>query len=132
MPVNTPAPEPAPDPIGGLIFWTFLIVAAYWAFCTYKVAVKAGSDNAWFAFIPIANFFLLCEISGNPTWWILLCFVPYAGIFVWMALWIGLAEALCEDAPRKYLMCVPGINVFYISYLAFRKEPTHYKTPTFY
>lgn len=110
------------------MFWLIVIVAIYYAFCTYRIACKAGAENAWFAFIPFANVYLLTEIANVPWYWLLGCLVPYLGGLVVLWLMLGLSEALCEPSPQKYLICIPGLNIFYMSYLAFRKEPAQYKT----
>lgn len=117
--------QPPPSNCGLLVFLGIVLVYAYPALCVYRIACKAGAENPWYAWVPIANLYLLCEMGGMSGWWVLACFVPYVGGLVVLGLSLSLPQALCVDGAQKYLICLPGVNLIYMGYLAFRKEPAY-------
>ncbi len=121
-------PESSSD--GGLFLFILLIalVYAYPALCTYLIARKVGDDSAWMAWVPIANLWLLCEMTEQTGWLVLACFVPYIGGIVVLYLMLSLPNALGVDDASKYLIVIPGVNLIYMGYLAFRKESYQQKT----
>jgi len=53
-----------------------ILLACYgwFALCLYIIAQKTGTPNPWLAWIPFANFYLMCRVAGKPgRWTILLC-----------------------------------------------------------
>jgi len=63
---------------GLIILATFL----FEAYAYYSIAKKLGEPNAWLAFIPIANVYLLIKLAGKPVWWLLLLLVPLVNIVI--------------------------------------------------
>src|SRR5437868_2773500 len=59
----------------------FLVVMLFIIFSMWKVFTKAGKPG-WGAIIPIYNVVLLLEIVRKPTWWIILCLIPFVNIIV--------------------------------------------------
>lgn len=106
-----------------IAFLAFIFIYAYPAVCIYRIACKAGAENPWFAFVPIASVWLLCELAGQSSWYVLASFIPYVGGIIVLWLMLGLPESLAVDTADKYLICIPGINLFYMGWLAFRTEP---------
>lgn len=53
-----------------------LIIAAMW-----KVFTKAGKPG-WAALVPIYNVYVMLQIIGRPTWWLVLYLVPIANVIV--------------------------------------------------
>ena len=107
----------------GLFFLLTVLLYAYPALCIYRIASKVGDDNAWMAWVPIANLWLLCEMTDQSGWLVLACLIPYIGGIVVLYLMLSLPNALGVDTPDKYLIVIPGVNLIYMGYLAFRKEP---------
>ena len=64
------------------------------ALCLYKIANKTNTPNAVLAWIPIANFYLMCKIARQPGWWTLLFFVPLLNLIILIVVWMGIAAAL--------------------------------------
>ncbi len=48
----------------------FIVIAAYlWVtISVFMIAQKTGTDNAWFAFVPVLNMVLLIQIADKPIW----------------------------------------------------------------
>jgi sterol desaturase/sphingolipid hydroxylase (fatty acid hydroxylase superfamily) len=99
--------------IVGILFYLYITVSIYF------IANKSGSDNAWFAFVPILNLILLLQIAGKPIWWILLFFIPLVNIVMAVLVWMGVAEARGKPSWMGILMLIPGVNLVVIGYLAF-------------
>lgn len=53
-----------------------LIIASMW-----KIFEKAGKPG-WAAIIPIYNLIVLLEIVNKPTWWIILCLIPFVNFII--------------------------------------------------
>lgn len=77
--------------------WEFVLTIIgyiYGAFCLQTIAQKTNTENAWCAWVPFANLYLMCRIAGRPGWWILLFFVPLVNIVILTILWMEIAKAL--------------------------------------
>lgn len=80
---TTPADDAAAAAVGlGMLMFilVFVLVAyVFFSFCMYKVFKKAGRQDAWAAFVPIYNTYVMYEIAGRPGWWAFLGFIPIVG-----------------------------------------------------
>ena len=101
---------------------TFIIsigVALFISYCLMVIAKKLGVENAWLAFIPIANFYIMVQCAGKPVWWILLFFVPFINIIIGIIIWMGIAERRGKPSWWGILLLVPFGAFFVPAYLAF-------------
>lgn len=78
---STADPAAAAAGLGVLMFILLFVLVGYlfFAFCMFKVFKKAGRQDAWAAFVPIYNTYVLYEIAGRPGWWAFLGFIPIVG-----------------------------------------------------
>lgn len=107
----------------GMGMWGLLIIVgiyAYFAITMAKMACKTGqSQNAWWAWVPILNTFLLFKMAGKPMWWFLLCLIPLVNIVVFAMLWMEVAKR-CGQAPVWGVMVlIPFINFIALGIMAF-------------
>jgi hypothetical protein len=54
---------------GGIIIVLIMIILVIYlitALALYKIALKTKTENAWFAWIPFANIFLMAFIAKQP------------------------------------------------------------------
>ncbi|MDO8736811.1 MAG: DUF5684 domain-containing protein [Thermoleophilia bacterium] len=100
-----------------LIIWA--AIYAYFAFSLMTIANKTGTENAWFAWIPILNFILMLNIADKPIWWILLMFIPFVNIVIAIMIWMAIAEARGFPNWWGILLIVPIVGVIVPGYLAF-------------
>lgn len=106
------------------IYWLVVIAFyAYFALCLQYMAKKTDTDNAWMAWVPIANMFLLISIAGKPVWWFLLFLIPLVDVIVAILVWMGVAERCGKPSWLGVLMIIPVVNLVIPGYLAFSKEP---------
>jgi len=106
--------------LGGIIpFLVFAIVYAYFGYTLMIIAQKTGTENAWWAWIPILNIILMVNIAGKPMWWVVLFFIPIANLVASIIIWMDIAAARGKPNWIGVLIIVPFINIFIPAYLAF-------------
>ncbi len=80
---TTPADDAAAAAVGlGMLMFilVFALVAyLFFSICMYKVLKKAGRQDAWAAFVPVYNTYVMYEIAGRPGWWVFLGLIPFVG-----------------------------------------------------
>jgi hypothetical protein len=97
-----------------------LLLYCYMSFVVQKIAHKTETENAWLAWIPLANLFLLCSIADKPFFWILVIFVPFVGAIIFtIIIWGGVAQACGRASWLGILMLLPLVNFVVVTYLAF-------------
>lgn len=111
---------PSSSEIGAIVVWPLFYL--YISLCVYLIAKKVGEPTAWYAWVPIMNMVLICQMGETSPWWVIACFVPYVGGLVALVLMLNLPRALGIDDATRFLAVVPVVNLVYIGYLALRKE----------
>jgi hypothetical protein len=71
-------------------------MALFYCVCFWKVFSKADQPG-WAAFIPIYNIVVMLQIVGRPTWWVLLCLIPFVNFIVFIILFLDLAKSYGKD-----------------------------------
>jgi hypothetical protein len=104
-------------------FFSFFIVLmivlyAYMSLAVQTIATKTNTENAWLAWIPIANIVLLLNIAKKPLWWILLLIIPFVGIVIAILIWMGVAESRNKPSWWGILLIVPLLGLAVPGYLA--------------
>jgi hypothetical protein len=71
--------------IGGLFVLVLVLVCVVVLLvllgAMWKIFTKAGKPG-WACLIPIYNYFMYCEITGRPTWWIVLYLIGIGGLIL--------------------------------------------------
>ncbi|MDA3856526.1 MAG: hypothetical protein PF569_09805 [Candidatus Woesearchaeota archaeon] len=106
-----------------LIFIAYVISAL----ALMKIAQRTKTENAWLAWIPIANIFLMVNIAQKEWWYALIIlfigFIPFLGAFASLGLvvyiWWLITERLGKSGALSLLMIIPIINLGFMLYLAF-------------
>jgi hypothetical protein len=108
--------------LAGVMFFVLLAVFAvlyvYLALAVQTIAKKTNTENAWLAWIPIANIILLLNIAKKPLWWFLLCLIPLVNIVISIIIWMAVAEARGKPNWWGILLIVPVVNLIVPGYLA--------------
>ena len=61
----------------GTSFFLFMaVVYVYVSLALMTIATKTNTANAWLAWIPIVNIFLMLNIAQKPVWWFILFLIP--------------------------------------------------------
>ena len=84
----------------------------------YIIASKSGEENAWFAFVPFLNLWLMCEMADVPIYYLLAFMIPGINIIILIYLWSQIAENTNKSPLWGILMILPGINLAVGYYLA--------------
>jgi hypothetical protein len=108
--------------MGGVMLLVVLAVGAamyiYVALALQTIAKKTNTENAWMAWIPIANVFLALMVAKKPLWWFILFLIPLVNIVMWILVWMGIAEARSKPNWWGIMVIVPVMNVIMPGYLA--------------
>jgi hypothetical protein len=101
-----------------ILFVVILAFYAYFALAVQTIANKTHTENAWLAWIPIANIVLMLNIAKKPIWWIILCFIPLVSLVISIIVWMGIAEARGKPNWWGILLIVPLVGLIVPGYLA--------------
>jgi ABC-type Na+ efflux pump permease subunit len=112
--------ELPPDHIASLSFYIILGMAlyAYLALSVQIIARKTETPNDYFAWIPIANLFLLLAIAKKPLWWFFLLLIPFGNVAVGIIVWMRIAENLGKPSWWGFLTLIPLVGFIVPGYLA--------------
>ncbi len=102
-------------------FWG-LAVYAWFALCLYLIAGKTGTRDAWLAWIPFANLYLMCKVAGLSGWWAILFFIPLVNLILVVVVWMNIARACNKPSWLGILMLVPLVNLVIPGALAFSER----------
>jgi len=75
----------------GLLLW-YIVFYVIYSLAFYGVFKKAGQE-AWAAFVPIYNIYVLMKVVGRPGWWLLLYFIPFVNLVILIIVMIDLAKS---------------------------------------
>jgi hypothetical protein len=103
----------------------YLVIYIFTAICLLRIAKKTAQGPNWWAWVPIANCFLMCKIAGLPYWWLfglLFSFIPILNLLVialFVYVWYKIALALNKPGWIGILTIIPIVNLVVMGYLAF-------------
>ena len=97
-----------------------VIFYVFFSLCLMLIAKKMGVANAWLAWIPIANIYLMTQMAGRPGWWTVLMFIPLVNAVVGIILWVDILKKLNKN-PWMVLVLI-FFGVIYLPILAFSKK----------
>lgn len=93
------------------------------AYCLYIIAKKTNTNNAWLAWIPIFNIFLMLKIARKPWWWIFGLLIPILNIVLSVIVWMQIAEERRRPRWWGLLMLISIVNFVIMYLLAFEEAP---------
>tara|TARA_Y100000385_G_scaffold291931_1_gene374173 strand:- start:12178 stop:13779 length:1602 start_codon:yes stop_codon:yes gene_type:complete len=84
---------------------------------TWKLYIRANRQ-AWEAFVPIYNGFILMKIINRPRWWVALLFLPVIGVIMLVIIWIETARSFGKNTHLDTFLSVItlGFYSYYINY----------------
>ena len=62
--------------LGSAYYIVCIAVYVWFSLCLHIIAKKTDTRHPWLAWIPIANFYLMCKVAGKPGWWTVLLCLP--------------------------------------------------------
>jgi len=104
---------------------------AFWSWTQMKMAQNLGlKSQAWWAWIPVLSWYLLCKMAAKPDWWFILCFVPGVNLVVFVILYAQVAKSLGLSAAWGVVaVLVPIINLFAVAKMALAQPPSKFSPP---
>ncbi|HUU13842.1 MAG TPA: DUF5684 domain-containing protein [Terriglobia bacterium] len=102
----------------GVMFLVFAVLYVYFSLALQTIAKKTNTENAWLAWIPIANVILMLNIAKKPLWWFILCLIPFVNIVITIIVWMAIAEARRKPGWWGILLIVPVVGLIVPGYLA--------------
>lgn len=102
----------------GVMLLVFAVFYVYFSLALQTIAKKTNAENAWLAWIPIANIILMLNIAKKPLWWFLLCLIPIVSIVIFIIVWMAIAEARGKPGWWGILLIVPVVGLIVPGYLA--------------
>ncbi|MEM2956036.1 MAG: hypothetical protein QW041_00450 [Candidatus Pacearchaeota archaeon] len=104
-----------------------IAIYVYTSLALMTIAKKTKTENAWLAWIPVVNIWLIIQIAEQP-WWqifaILLYFIPVIGGIVFlavMAFWFWkISERRSMPGWLGILMIIPIVNLIVLGILAWK------------
>ena len=103
-------------------FLLFIAVYAYYAYTLQVIAKKTKTKDSWWAWVPIANVFLMLRIAKKPAWWILLFLVPLLNLIIVVVVWGKIAETRNKPGWLGILMIFPMVSLIPPGLLAFTDD----------
>jgi hypothetical protein len=114
--------SPVPAALAGTMLMFVVVIClagyVYMALALQTIATKTSTENAWLAWIPIANIFLMLNVAKKPLWWFVLFLVPIVNIVIAIMVWMAVAEARHKPNWWGILTIVPVVNIVVPGYLA--------------
>jgi uncharacterized protein DUF5684 len=103
----------------GVIPLIFMAVGyIYVSLALQTIATKTSTANAWMAWIPIVNIFLMLNIAQKPLWWFILFLIPLVNIVMAILVWMAIAERRGKPSWWGIMLIVPVMNLIMPGYLA--------------
>ena len=99
-------------------------IAAYIfsSYCFYKIYQRLGEPNAWFAWVPILNNWIMYKAGDRSPWWIIGLFIPLVNIVALIVLliaFVNIVKKLGKNPWLILLMILPLINFVVLYNFAF-------------
>lgn len=78
---------------------------------------KAGRQDAWAAWVPLYNWWVMMEVAGRPGWWMLLMMLPFVNAVILILALIDLAKSFNQGGGMTVLLILfPVIGFFVLGY----------------
>lgn len=104
--------------VGGVVLYVYFAVA------TMLLAQRLSTPNAWLAWVPVANLFLMVKMAGLEWWWTLGFFVPFANIFIAAYVWSEIGKKLGKPWWMGLLVVIPLVGWLMPGYFVVTTRPS--------
>lgn len=112
--------EAAGGGILGLIIG--LVGYVFGSYCFQKIFQRLGMANAWLAWVPIANTWMMLRAGDQSGWWLVALLIPFVNIvgFVFLIIaFVNIMKKLGKSPWLMLLFIVPLVNFWLMYHLAF-------------
>jgi hypothetical protein len=102
----------------GIFLLVTTVLYIYVSLALQTIANKTNTEDAWLAWIPIANLILVLRITNRPLWWVIPLLVPVVNLVPGIPVGIALAAARGKSIWWGILLVVPVVQLIPLGYLA--------------
>lgn len=102
----------------GFSFVIGLILYIYVSYALMVIAKKQSIPDAWMAFIPVLNAYIIVKIAGYSGWSMLIFLLPIIGILFLIWTWMKIAEKRGFSQYLGLLVVLPVANIILPGVLA--------------
>lgn len=110
-------------------FFVVIVLYVYFALALMAIAKKTKTDNAWLAWIPFANIYLMTNVAKVEWWYaLLIIFLPLipllggiASMAVMIYVWWKIAEIIKKPGWWSILLLIPVVNLVIVGVMAWGK-----------
>lgn len=100
------------------------------AWLLYRIGKKMGYDKNWMAWVPFANYYMMCELAGKDmTFFVIMLLGSFICGFVTLVMmiicWMEIAQRMGRESWWGILVIIPIVN-FFIMYLIGEGQPVVY------
>ncbi|MFT4308056.1 MAG: hypothetical protein ACMXYM_01665 [Candidatus Woesearchaeota archaeon] len=115
-----PMPNALPLAVMLVVLFFGLALYVYYAIALMTIARKIGTPNAWLAFIPVANIYLIWRMSNTPLWTLIIVFAVSATPILGIGGLLVFGEGLDSNAAFLMLMLFALVMILVrITYVGF-------------
>jgi hypothetical protein len=98
--------------VGGLVLYVYI---------AYTMMILAQrlhhQKDAWMAWVPLANLYLMTKMGGQPWWWAFGIIITPINLFVVPFLWFTVAGRLGKNPWVGAAIIIPLVGLFIPGYL---------------
>ena len=99
-----------------IVFGILTVISLYGLWLLFKKAGKQG----WEAVVPFYREYVMAQLVGRPTWWIVWLFVPIVNIFIFYGFYLDLIKAF---GKRRFWENAAAVLVPFIVLPMWGKDP---------
>lgn len=92
------------------------------SYCFYAIYQKLGEPNAWFAWVPLLQFWVMYKAGNQSPWWIIVLLIPLVNIVALIVLiiaFVNIVKKLGKNPWLILLMIIPLVNFAVMYHFAF-------------
>ncbi|MEM1485310.1 DUF5684 domain-containing protein [Oscillospiraceae bacterium PP1C4] len=105
--------------LAGIVSFGLVVMVLFYSSC-WILFSKAG-EPGWASIVPIYNMIVYYRIGGNPWYWILFMFIPFANIYFGIKALNDFLKVYGKGGTGSVLLAL-FFGLFYLPYLAFSKN----------
>jgi hypothetical protein len=117
---DVPLNMPAAASMGSTALIVQLVLYVFFAYCLFALAKKMNVANAWFAFIPLLNIYLMVTMAGKPGWWVILFFIPIVDVVI--AIMVVHAVVVKRGHTALFTLGMIFLSIIFLPILAFESK----------
>ncbi len=91
-----------------------LVGYIFGCYCFQKIFQRLGMADAWLAWVPIANTWMILKAGNQSGWWVIALFIPlinFVGLIILVIALVNVFKKLGKSPWLILLFIVPLVNL---------------------